>query len=80
MHIFDCRRIPVEMPLFSRKKDKKKTEQPAINGHTGSKPIWEDSWQRTRVDPEEVAELLHGCTVEIKSRGTFNPSLTCESP
>lgn len=57
------------MPLFSRKKDKKKIEQPAVNGNTGSKPRWEDSWQRTRVDPEEVAELLHGCTAEIKSRG-----------
>lgn len=61
-----------EMPLFSRKKDKKKIDQPAVNGNGPSKPRWEDSWQRTRVDPEEVVELLHGCTAEIKSRGMFD--------
>jgi len=57
------------MPLFSRKKDKsKRAETPAINGNV-QQPRWEDSWLRTRVDPEDVAELLHACTAEIKSRG-----------
>ena len=60
------------MPLFSRKKDKKKPEQPVVNGNANSKPRWEDSWQRTRVDPEEVAELLHGCTAELKLRGRIH--------
>ena len=27
---------------------------------------------RTRVDPEEVAELLRGCTMELKSRGRIH--------
>lgn len=58
------------MPLFSRKKDKVKKENGlATNGSVVSKPRWEDAWLRTRVDPEEVAELLRGCTAEIKSRG-----------
>lgn len=33
------------------------------------KPRWEDAWTRKTVDPEEVQELLRGCTLELKSRG-----------
>jgi hypothetical protein len=33
------------------------------------KPKYEDAWLRTEVTPEEVQELLRGCTAEIKSRG-----------
>lgn len=67
---FDLRRLSLEMPLFSRKKDKlKKDNALTVNGAAVSSPKWEDAWLRTRVDPEEVAELLHGCTAEIKSRG-----------
>ncbi len=41
-----------------------------VNGNTApTKPKWSDAWIRTRVDPEEVAELLAGCTRELKSRG-----------
>lgn len=70
MRTLDLRRISLEMPLFSRKKDKtKKSDAPNVKGNALSAPKWEDSWLRTRVDPEEVAELLHGCTAEIKSRG-----------
>ena len=68
--MLDLRRLSLEMPLFSRKKDKsKKSNGLNVDGNALSKPKWEDSWLRTRVDPEEVAELLHGCTGEIKSRG-----------
>ncbi|KAK5941452.1 multicopy suppressor of a budding defect [Knufia obscura] len=64
------------MPLFSRKKDKtKKSDAPNVKGNALSAPKWEDSWLRTRVDPEEVAELLHGCTAEIKSRALDVPFL-----
>ncbi|KAK5088522.1 multicopy suppressor of a budding defect [Lithohypha guttulata] len=64
------------MPLFSRKKDKlKKNDKPLTNGNAVSKPKWEDAWQRTRVDPEEVVELLHCCTAEIKSRALDVPFL-----
>jgi hypothetical protein len=37
-------------------------EQPA-------KPQWVDAWTRTSIEPEEVQELLHGCTIELKSKG-----------
>lgn len=58
------------MPFFSRKskaKSKRDAQLPA-NG-AGVKSQWSDAWLRTRVDPEEVVELLRGCTQELKSRG-----------
>ena len=62
------------MPFFSKvfkSKDgqAKKASAPVANGNTYKKPQWSDAWIRTRVDPEEVAELLHLCTAELKSRG-----------
>ena len=62
------------MPFFSKvfkSKDGqiKKTTAPAANGVAHKKPQWSDAWVRTRVDPEEVGELLHVCTAELKSRG-----------
>jgi hypothetical protein len=60
------------MPFFSRKgKAKSKKDANLLtNGHaTPVKPPWNDAWLRTRVDPEEVVELLRGCTQELKSRG-----------
>ena len=35
------------------------------------KPHWEDAWTRKVVEPEEIQELLRGCTNEMKSRGTI---------
>lgn len=40
------------------------------------KPRWEDAWTRTEVEPEEVQELLRGCTHELKSRGDFAHAFT----
>jgi hypothetical protein len=62
------------MPFFSKafkSKDKlKKDANPLMNGlGAQAKPQWSDAWLRTRVDPEEVVELLKGCTQELKSRG-----------
>lgn len=39
------------------------------------KPRWEDAWSRKDVAPEEIQELIHICTQEMKSRGTFCPAL-----
>jgi hypothetical protein len=36
------------------------------------KPRWEESWSRKDVAPEEIEELIHGCTQEMKTRGTSN--------
>ncbi|KAG0125184.1 hypothetical protein HOY82DRAFT_493212 [Tuber indicum] len=35
----------------------------------------QDAWLRTEVTPEQVQELLRGCTQEIKSRGLSTPFL-----
>ncbi|KIX01711.1 uncharacterized protein Z518_09437 [Rhinocladiella mackenziei CBS 650.93] len=68
------------MPFFSKvfkSKDVavKKTAAPVANGDTHKKPQWSDAWLRTRVDSEEVAELLHLCTSELKSRALDVPFL-----
>ncbi|KAF2013131.1 hypothetical protein BU24DRAFT_230920 [Aaosphaeria arxii CBS 175.79] len=39
------------------------------------KPRWEDAWSRKDVAPEEVQELVHGCTQEMKSRALDMPFL-----
>ena len=45
------------------------------NAHNGSEPLVspkpqrEDAWIREYVDAEEVQELLHFCTTEMKLRG-----------
>jgi hypothetical protein len=67
------------MGLFSRKKNsdgpakaskKKGAAQQTHVDVAPPKPRWEDAWTRTTVEPEEVQELISGCTVELKSRGT----------
>ncbi|KAE8444132.1 hypothetical protein EG329_000820 [Mollisiaceae sp. DMI_Dod_QoI] len=61
--------------FFSRLKGKdgpskvKKGAQPAAITEP-QKPRWEDAWTRKSVDAEEVQDLLHYCTAELKSRGT----------
>ena len=48
----------------------KKKAAPVTNGHADSvKPQWTDAWTRTSVHPEEVSELIRGCTNELKARG-----------
>ena len=63
------------MPFFSsifRNKDaaaKKHAKQNGMVRAEPPKPRWEDAWQRTEVEAEEIQELLRECTFEIKSRG-----------
>lgn len=67
------------MPFFSRFKNK--GAQPASKSKTTSdftngkptapyKPRWQASWNSKSVEPEDVEELIHACTAEMKSRGT----------
>lgn len=39
------------------------------------KPRWEESWSRKEVAPDEVQELIHICTQELKSRALDTPFL-----
>jgi hypothetical protein len=36
------------------------------------KPRWEEAWSRKEVAPDEIQELIHVCTQEMKSRGRCN--------
>ena len=67
--------------FFSRLKGKDgptklvKSKKNAPQGDTqkaAPKPAWEDAWTRKTVEPDEVQELLRGCTLELKSRGAYN--------
>lgn len=63
------------MPFFSRvfrSKDPSK-KSGRLNGLPlePEKPKWTDAWLRTEVEPEEVVDLLLGCTSELKDRGIY---------
>lgn len=68
--------------FFSRLKGKdgpsKVSKKKALQENTQApppQPQWEDAWTRKTVEPEEVQELLRGCTLELKSRGLDTPFL-----
>ncbi|EZF28162.1 hypothetical protein H101_08157, partial [Trichophyton interdigitale H6] len=67
------------MPFFSRvfrSKDPSK-KSGRLNGLPlePEKPTWTDAWLRTEVEPEEVVDLLLGCTSELKDRALDIPFL-----
>ncbi|EDN07814.1 morphogenesis protein [Histoplasma capsulatum] len=54
---------------------KKQGKQNGVSQDVPQKPQQIDAFIRTEVTPDEVQELLHGCTVELKSRGLEIPFL-----
>lgn len=69
------------MPFFSRVfrgKDssatKKQSKPTATADPTPARPKWTDAWQRTEIAPEEVADLVRGCSQELKARGGHSHS------
>ncbi|KAF2099602.1 hypothetical protein NA57DRAFT_55556 [Rhizodiscina lignyota] len=68
------------MPFFSKvfrrdggaSKAKKNADQGKGGAVEPPKPRWEDAWSRREVAPEEIQELIHECTIEMKSRGTIS--------
>ncbi|KAJ6111752.1 hypothetical protein N7523_007813 [Penicillium sp. IBT 18751x] len=69
------------MPFFSRvfrSKDSnavKKQSKPTAGDPVPTKPRWKDAWQRIEVGPEEVQDLIRGCTQELKARALDTPFL-----
>ncbi|KAM0166652.1 hypothetical protein ACHAQE_001170 [Botrytis cinerea] len=57
------------------KASKKKGELDDVNDQVPAKPTWTDAWTRTTVEPEEIQNLVRGCTVELKSRALDTPFL-----
>ncbi|KAJ6442982.1 LOW QUALITY PROTEIN: morphogenesis protein (Msb1) [Purpureocillium lavendulum] len=72
----------IAMPgLFSRLKardglrSKKKQTGNDLANALPAKPKWDDAYTRKTVEPEEIHELLHYCTEELKARGLDLPFL-----
>ncbi|RJE24367.1 morphogenesis protein [Aspergillus sclerotialis] len=70
------------MPFFTRvfrSKDSnstKKNAKPAVVQDPGPpKPSWSDAWLRSEIAPDEVQDLLRGCTLELKARALDTPFL-----
>ncbi|PQE20349.1 hypothetical protein CJF30_00001656 [Rutstroemia sp. NJR-2017a BBW] len=57
------------------KASKKKGGLEDLTNEGPTKPTWTDAWTRTSVEPEEIQELVRGCTVELKSRALDTPFL-----
>ena len=73
------RGIATKMPFFSRvfrgkesNANKKQAKAATITDLAPAKPKWTDAWQRTEVAPEEVQDLIRGCSRELKARGGFD--------
>lgn len=54
--------------VFSRDKASKKSAVTTVE-EAPRQTRWEDGWARSEVAPDEIQELLRGCTHEIKLRG-----------
>lgn len=73
--------MPFFKNVFKSKDGPRSSSKAAKYGADGSgpaappKPRWEDSWSRKDVAPEEIQELIHVCTSEIKTRGMTAPLL-----
>ncbi|PHH67037.1 hypothetical protein CDD81_4432 [Ophiocordyceps australis] len=65
--------------LFSRLKgrdgvrSKKKKNAAAAAASLPQKPTWDDAYARTTVEADEIHELLHCCTAELKARALDLP-------
>lgn len=76
----DNQSIP-SMPAFLNKVFKRENSAAAkkaeADAAAAAKPVeikYQDAWFRTSVTPEDVQELLRGCTNEIKHRGLYQTS------
>ncbi|KAK6820504.1 morphogenesis protein [Apiospora arundinis] len=56
-------------------KSKKGANVDDLSHQLPQKPQWDDAYTRTSVDPEEVGELIHACTEELKARALDLPFL-----
>jgi len=74
------------MPFFKnvfKSKDGPRSASKAANHDEPAakpKPRWEESWSRKEVAPEDIQELIHGCTQEMKSRGMHTPDWAVRDP
>ncbi|KAI9741076.1 MAG: hypothetical protein M1834_002789 [Cirrosporium novae-zelandiae] len=68
--------MPFFLKVFKGKDGKSKHgKQNGDFADAPAKPTWTDAWLRTEVEPEEVQELIRGCTNEVKARALDMPFL-----
>ncbi|KAL5116281.1 hypothetical protein ACEQ8H_005839 [Pleosporales sp. CAS-2024a] len=67
--------MPFFKHVFKSKEGPRSASKAALHNEpvANPKPRWEDSWSRKDVAPEEIQELIHVCTKEIKSRALDMP-------
>lgn len=71
------------MPFFKKVFGSKDAARAAKAGNAANepaappKPHWQESWARKHVQPDEIQELIHVCTHEMKSRGVCTRPPSC---
>jgi hypothetical protein len=63
--------MPFFKNVFKSKDASRSASKASASEPAAPKLRWEDSWSRKDVAPEEIQELVHFCTHEMKSRGTL---------
>ena len=68
--------MPFFKNVFKSKDPSRSGSKAEASSEPAPRPRWEDAWSRKEVAPEEIQELVHVCTQEMKSRGRCKPALT----
>ncbi|KAF3001446.1 hypothetical protein E8E13_008055 [Curvularia kusanoi] len=65
--------MPFFKNVFKPKDASRSGSKAEANSEPAPRPRWEDAWSRKDVGPEEIQELVHVCTQEMKSRAIDMP-------
>lgn len=68
--------MPFFKHVFKSKDPSRSGSKADASSEPAPRPRWEDAWSRKDVAPEEIQELVHVCTQEMKSRGRHTQFLT----
>jgi hypothetical protein len=61
--------MPFFKNVFKPKDASRSGSKAEASSEPAPRPRWEEAWSRKDVAPEEIQELVHVCTQEMKSRG-----------
>ncbi|KAJ4990243.1 hypothetical protein SVAN01_04334 [Stagonosporopsis vannaccii] len=65
--------MPFFKNVFKSKDASRSGSKAEASSEPAPRPRWEDAWSRDDVAPEEIQELVHVCTEEMKSRAIDMP-------
>jgi len=66
--------MPFFKNVFKSKDASRSGSKAEASSEPAPRPRWEEAWSRDDVAPEEIQELVHVCTAEMKSRGRLRIS------